>query len=117
SIAVANTPTGPVGVGVALVGGCVGTVVGGASSLDAQGRLQGLGNLISGNHLAGIFADDYWATADPILGTRIEGNFIGSNITGTQALANGGEGILFTAKGSNSTIGGRHPPPPELRTR
>jgi hypothetical protein len=38
-------------------------------------------------------------------GNKIEGNFIGTNASGTQDLGNTGDGVLISAGASNNTIG------------
>jgi hypothetical protein len=55
-------------------------------------------NIISGNLGTGIFLDK--ATAN-----LIEGNYIGTDVTGTHALSNGGEGVRIQY-GSTNSIGG-----------
>jgi CSLREA domain-containing protein len=64
------------------------------------GTASGAGNLISGNNGIGLF----------LFGAHdlVEGNFIGTDVTGTHALANQGGG-LDIQDASNTTIGGSTP--------
>ncbi|HEV3344421.1 MAG TPA: DUF4214 domain-containing protein [Pirellulales bacterium] len=90
-----------------------GTTVGGPSSL-AGGQLAGAGNLISGNDGDGLalFGAD---PSHPSDSNRIQGNFIGTDVTGTKALGNGlgpvgqqkaeTRGIVL-AEATNTLIGG-----------
>src|SRR5262249_18980527 len=58
------------------------TTIGGSSSVDPiTGRLSGLGNVISGNPAAGVYLDH-------VAGALVQGNFIGSDPTGTAAVPN-----------------------------
>ena len=77
-----------------LIGGTVGTSPGGACT--------GVCNLISGNSDHGIAADPRGGFAD---GNVIQGNFIGTDITGTQAISNS-RGIDFLNKVNYTLIGG-----------
>src|SRR5439155_7698372 len=65
---------------------------GGASTSLVGGRDPGAANVISGNKVAGIFMQGdpsgAHATSNAFLG-----NFIGTDITGTVALANGAVGV------------------------
>ena len=63
------------------------------------GTALGAGNLISGNNEPGVFIEGANAT-----GNLVQGNRIGTDLTGTTALANS-EGV-FINDGSNNTIGG-----------
>ncbi|MCT7985319.1 DUF4347 domain-containing protein [Laspinema sp. A4] len=67
------------------------------------GLEAGSGNLISGNRSDGI---ELGGAASDIL---IAGNSIGTDITGTLAIANGGDGIVTDAFPQNMTIGGTTP--------
>ncbi len=67
------------------------------------GTTPGAGNLISGNN-HGIQISDGNATGSPT-GNLVQGNFIGTDVTGTQSLGNTGNGILLSLA-SNNTIGG-----------
>jgi titin len=57
-------------------------------------------NVISGNSASGILVTDSGTT-----GEVISGNFIGTDLTGTALLANGGNGITIAAGTSNTTVG------------
>ncbi len=57
-------------------------------------------NVISGNAINGILVTDSGTT-----GSVISGNFIGTDLTGTVALPNGGNGVTIAAGTSNTTIG------------
>jgi len=62
------------------------------------GTVAGARNIISGNANAGIFL----SSSDLL----VQGNYIGTDITGTVSLGNFKEGILFSFGGIASTIGG-----------
>ncbi|MES2354813.1 MAG: NosD domain-containing protein [Pseudomonadota bacterium] len=81
--------------GVFLINASDNNTIGGT----AAGAGAGARNVISGNATFGIEIDD--SDANNILG-----NYIGTNATGTAALANGNSGILFTSASDNNTIGG-----------
>jgi large repetitive protein len=69
----------------------------GGSGNTIGGTTSGTGNLISGNGSDGIEVGGG-------SGNLIEGNLIGTDITGTQPLGNGGYGVEVSS--SNNTIGG-----------
>ena len=56
-------------------------------------------NIISGNDQHGVFLDD------GSTGVLIQGNYIGTDVNGTLALANTGDGVNFNGASSN-TVGG-----------
>ena len=62
----------------------------------------GEGNLLSGNGFVGILING------PNDTTTITGNLIGTDITGTAAMGNGGSGIIVSGS-PNTTIGGSRP--------
>ena len=74
-----------------------GNIVGGSSSV-VNGMLSGAGNLISGNLGNGIHVDNGGSNSN---GTVIQGNFIGTDLTGTQAIGNAQIGV---ATGSSNNI-------------
>ena len=65
------------------------------------GTQPGAGNLISGNSLYGLISSTS-------LRNVIEGNYIGTDITGTQAVGNGSHGVFFETT-FLSQIGGTEP--------
>jgi len=75
-----------------------GNLVGGSSTLDGDGRLAGLGNLVSNNNYAGVFVSSAGSNS-------VQGNFIGTDITGTQGLGNNGSGVELTST-DNVLVGG-----------
>ncbi len=85
-------PLGNANDGIELLYSDSGTVIGGSTS--------GSGNVISANGVYGII-DQY---GGPLL---IQGNFIGTDVTGTQPLGNGSDGLNI--EDSGDTIGGTNP--------
>ena len=81
--------------------GVVGNVIGGIE--------RGAGNLISGNRLSGIWVD---GSSPGTGGHRIQGNFIGTDITGTKAVPNSNSTVSFAGVslgGTNNLVGGTEP--------
>jgi hypothetical protein len=68
------------------------------------GTAAGAGNLVSGNARAGIYLHGTGAT-----GNLIQGNTIGTDLSGEVPLGNGNRGVLLEAGASNNTIGGTAP--------
>jgi hypothetical protein len=79
--------------GVIIVNGATNTTVG---SRDLGGR-----NVISGNELDGVLIQGL-DTANNI----VQGNYIGSNLTGTAAIPNGMHGVNLTNGAHHNTVGG-----------
>lgn len=90
STGTAALPNGSQGAGAVIIGATASSNTIGGTTPDAR-------NLISGNVGEGIFAQ---------LGTKntIQGNLIGTDVTGTMALGNTDRGVVTTA--SNTLIGG-----------
>ena len=79
-----------VGNGIGIQASAANTIIG--------GTVAGARNVISGNSGDGV---GFGGT-----GSRLEGNFIGTDITGTMALGNGGSGVVA---GNGALIGGTTP--------
>jgi hypothetical protein len=76
-----------------------------ASGNIVGGTQPGAGNVISGNSRTGVSID---GQPSAISGNLIEGNFIGTDVTGTLRLGNGGDGVAI-GNISGNTIGGSLP--------
>lgn len=74
------------------------TISGGNSNLIG-GTTAAARNIVSANKLSGVFI-----TANSV-GNLVQGNFIGVDVTGTNALGNGVDGVSINSAGSN-TVGG-----------
>ena len=84
-----TSPLGNVGSGIVIgIGASANSICG----TSVSGR-----NIISGNTRNGVRIDGNGATV-------VQGNFIGTDLTGTIGLGNGGDGVLITTDGN--TIGG-----------
>ncbi|WP_442510878.1 VCBS domain-containing protein [Novipirellula sp. SH528] len=81
--------------GIVVFSGAQNTLIGGTGS--------GQGNIISGNTTYGIIVDGNNGTTTT--GTVIAANYIGLNLAGTSAIANGG-GISLFSGARSTTIGG-----------
>ena len=85
----------------AIPNGIQGIAVRGAANANTiGGTTVAARNLISGNTQDGIFIADIGSDNNVV-----QGNFIGTDVTGTAAIANGFTGIL-TASANGNTIGG-----------
>ncbi len=88
--------------GVQIDSGASDNVIGGASSATS-GTLSGAGNVISGNGANGIEFTRGLTTGSN--SNTVEGNFIGTDNTGTKAIANQQNGIRIVESSAN-LIGG-----------
>ena len=79
--------------GVAIAYGASGNTVGGTNAMAR--------NIISGNQLDGVFINNNGANFNVV-----EGNYIGTDVTGTQSLGNRANGVELFLGVSNNTIGG-----------
>jgi parallel beta-helix repeat protein len=87
---------GNLGDGVLLVLGANDNTIGGTTA--------GAGNVISGNIGDGVHLTDAGTT-----GNLVQGNYIGTDVTGTAALGNTGSGVHVEQQASGNIIGGAAP--------
>ena len=80
-------------IGVALWGGSTGNLIGGTA--------VGAGNVISGNGSEGLRLSDSGTTANVV-----QGNLIGTDVTGTNAIPNGFAGLTIFNGAMSNLIGG-----------
>jgi hypothetical protein len=73
-----------------------------ARNSTVGGTTAGARNVISGNNLHGVQIQALFFNPT---GNKIEGNFIGTNASGTTALGNGGDGVQVAGADDN-TVGG-----------
>lgn len=88
---IGTDPTGTV-----AIGNAVGVLLGYSSSSNNTigGTAAGAGNLVSGNSGDGILVVPTTGA-----GNAIQGNLIGTDVTGSKALANGGSGVEIQSSG------------------
>jgi Putative Ig domain len=78
-----------------------GIAVLGAANNTIGGTTSGADNIISGNGQVGVLIGVSGAS-----GNLVEGNFIGTDATGTLSLPNGYAGVMLATGASSNTIGG-----------
>jgi hypothetical protein len=83
-------------IGVAVYAGATDTIIGGTTA--------GAGNLISGNANFGVEISSNGTTC-----TLVQGNYIGTDVTGTAALGNGSAGVSVDQGSGGNVIGGATP--------
>ncbi len=83
----------------ALPNGGAGVFISGARDNVVGGRELGAGNVIAGNSGSGV-------QIVGIFGNRVQGNWIGIDATGTQALPNGGDGVTLIGGAHHTLVGG-----------
>ncbi len=65
------------------------------------GTAVGAGNLLSGNNEGGVILSQAHATSN-----LIQGNYIGTDVTGTAAIGNSAYGVLITVNANGNKVGG-----------
>jgi len=92
------TPDGTRGVGSAFTGVII---FNGATNNTIGGTVAGAGNVISGFFGYGVYISD-----DGTAGNLVQGNIIGADPTGTNALGNGYANVFLQLGATNNVIGG-----------
>ncbi len=95
-----NTPNGSVMVNSA------GNIIGGTD--------PGSRNIISGSGADGVVVEDSfapftWFFPGPVTGNQIEGNFLGTDATGSKALGNASDDVAILYHAVDTTVGGTAP--------
>jgi titin len=78
-----------------------GVYISDAPNNTVGGTTAGTRNIISGNGRNGVYVVNNGAT-----GNKVQGNYIGTDLSGTQDLGNGIDGVQLLDPPSNTTIGG-----------
>ncbi len=94
-----------------VANGQFGAVLTNVSAVTVGGTAAGLGNVFSGNSLAGL--EIVGGVLDPSSGlvsgnVVVQGNYLGVNLGGTAVAPNSGDGLLISGSAAN-TIGGTAP--------
>ncbi|NOZ29074.1 MAG: DUF11 domain-containing protein [Chloroflexi bacterium] len=92
------------GDGIALVG-AVNNVIGGATGTTPGGPCTGACNLISGNDDDGVDMDNKAFTGSYASGNKVQGNLIGTDVSGTKGLGNQDNGVELRYANGN-LVGG-----------
>jgi hypothetical protein len=85
------------------------TIAQGASDNSVGGTTPGAGNLISGNAVFGVVIAHHANEEIPDTNTTrnvVQGNLIGTDVTGAPRLGNGGHGVLIFNNAFDNLIGG-----------
>jgi hypothetical protein len=84
-----------------------------AGDTTIGGSVAGAGNLISGNTTDGVLitgtSNGPTGGLQSLQGNTIQGNLIGTDVTGNKAIPNGGNGINLSTSATNNIVGGTAP--------
>ena len=93
--------------GASAIGNGSGVVTEGQSANSSShtigGTAPGARNIISGNNGPGI------SIGGTLSGSVVQGNFIGTDVTGSTAVGNASDGVIINFGSANNTIGGTTP--------
>jgi hypothetical protein len=84
--------------GVSIFNGASGNIIGGTAN--------GAGNLISGNGAASSSSSGVAIFGSDTAANLVEGNLIGTDLTGTKAIGNADGGVVISGGATGNTIGG-----------
>ena len=88
--------------GIGALGNTYGVYINNAPANTVGGTASGAGNVLSGNSFDGVVISGITAASANL----VAGNRIGTDVTGTTALANHRYGVYILDSGSGNTIGG-----------
>jgi titin len=95
--------------GTRALGNLDGVYLVATSNVLIGGTDPGAGNLIAGNRRDGIFISS--TPTDAAIGNVVQGNLIGTDVSGTQPLGNARDGVHIDGSngGQDNTVGGEQP--------
>jgi trimeric autotransporter adhesin len=95
--------------GSSALGNNLGVLINGGSNNTVGGTEAGARNIISGNTPSPAFGqvgDGVYVISPGTSNNKVEGNYIGTDASGTGDLGNAGSGVRIDNQASNNTVGG-----------
>jgi parallel beta-helix repeat protein len=89
--------------GVVIAGNSSQNTIGGNAGVDSNGKIDKPSNVISGNAQNGV--EITASSGTTLMGNLVAGNFIGTDVYGKLALANGGSGVYILSMGNDVGLG------------